>query len=120
MLYGFNLNKDKSFEVVENCFFGALPGKEEFAVAKQHSFVLIQYPALCLTAQLVVICDHRLPNERSVPVSDQYVIAMQCCMLYCLPKYLFFVSFRCFFELFSASVPLVCVRYRKQSLHFLL
>lgn len=100
MLYDFNLNKGKSFEIVKNCFFGALPGKEEFAVAKQHSFVLIQFPALCLTAQLVLICDHRLQNEQSVPtVSDQCAVDMECCMR-CLPKCLFFVSFRCFLEFF--------------------
>lgn len=65
-VYSVNLNGDKSFEMVWKCFFGASQGKEWFAVAKQHSFVLVQYPALCLTAQLVLICDHRLQNELTV------------------------------------------------------
>lgn len=77
MFYSFNLNKDESFEIVSNCFSYASPGKEEFAVAKQHSFVLAQYPALLLTAQLVLIRNHRLQNELSVPnVLDRHILVM--------------------------------------------
>lgn len=44
-------------------FFLGSQEKEEFAVAKQHSFVLFQHPALCVTAQLlVVIWVQRLQN----------------------------------------------------------
>lgn len=55
-------NSHKHWSSSNFFFFFGSQEKEEFAVAKQHPFVLFQHPALCLTAQLVVIWDHRLQN----------------------------------------------------------
>lgn len=101
-------------------FFGALPRKEQFAVAKQHSFVLVENPALYLTAQLGLICDHRLQNEQNVP---------DCCILVYLGRTFAVCSaflvlhLKVFYFLFHSDVSttvflcqyaLDCIKYRAE------
>lgn len=89
MFYSMNLNWEESFEIVSYCFFGAWPGKEEFAVARQPSFVRPTSSFLSL------ICDHRLQNELSVPnVLDRHILVMHCRMYNSFFKYLFLASFK--------------------------